>query len=117
MRKELGILLIADTVVDQDQTSFRLYQQAAHSHFDHVILVGRTELVPDGLGNHPEHCTSVEFEISCFDRMKSHGFAVYSANLSSSTQELLVKRLKLRLLVIGPKERLFAALQLIKTEQ
>src|SRR5262245_3709143 len=65
--KELFILLVAKSVVDQDAVVAVLDQQAAHSPGTKIPIVGGIGFVPKRFWNDAEHSASVELKISGID--------------------------------------------------
>jgi len=69
MTEEFFILLVADAVIDKDQSLSIFNQQTAKGPVAHIVLVGRVDLVPDGFGYHAKHGAAVELKVSTFDRI------------------------------------------------
>ena len=47
--------------------------RASHSHVDEVVIISGICFLPDTLGHHAKHGTTVELEMTGFDGMKFHG--------------------------------------------
>ena len=67
--EEFGVLLVADAIVDQDQSSTIFHQQTAHRPGAEVVRIGRMVLAPKCLRHHTEHGTTVELEETGIDHM------------------------------------------------
>jgi hypothetical protein len=64
---ELGLVLVADPGVDQEEVVAARDQQAVGSHADAVALVGPLLLLPQHPRHHPEHGPAVQAELAIPD--------------------------------------------------
>jgi hypothetical protein len=58
---------------NEDFTLARIYQQATQGEANHVVVVGRVNLAPQGLGDDAEEGASVAGEITGMYGVKLHG--------------------------------------------
>jgi hypothetical protein len=70
--EKLCILLVANSIVHQDQLLSVLNQQTTHCPGTKIVGICRIGFIPDKLGNDTEHGTSVEFEVAGVDGVEFH---------------------------------------------
>jgi hypothetical protein len=70
--EKFSILLVANSIVHQDQLCAILHQQTAHSPGTKIVGIGRIGFIPDELGNDTKHGASVELEIAGVDGVDFH---------------------------------------------
>src|ERR1043166_3649857 len=70
---ELVVLLVAGTVVDEDEAGVVLDQEAAHAELNPVPRVGRNAPLPERLRDDAEHRSTVELLPSGLNRVDSKG--------------------------------------------
>src|SRR5690625_324352 len=68
---ELRVLLVTDTRIDQDECIGCLDEEAAETEGDTVPLISRDPTLPEDLGNHPEHRTTIEVLESSLEGMNT----------------------------------------------
>lgn len=69
MGEKFLVLFIANAIVNENQPVAIFHQQTPQSPGAQIPLIGRVELIPDGLGNYAKHGTPIEFEIAGIDYM------------------------------------------------
>src|SRR6185312_1355215 len=70
--EKFSILLVANSIVHQDQLFAILNQQTAHSPGTKIIGIGRVGFIPDEFGNDTKHGASVELEVAGVDGVEFH---------------------------------------------
>ena len=73
MGEEFLTLFIPYSGIDKRESFAIFHQQAAHGHVYEVVAISWICFLPDTLGYHAKHGTTVEFEMTGFDGMKFHG--------------------------------------------
>ena len=72
-----GVLLIAETAINEDVPVAGLDEQAAHCPGAKVVFIGRVEPLPEALGHDAEHGSAVEFEIAGGHGGNFHAIATF----------------------------------------
>ncbi len=72
MTEKFFILLVSNTIIDEDQPVSIFDQQATQRPATKVVFIGRVGALPDGLGHNTKHSASIQFKIASINYMEIH---------------------------------------------